>query len=218
MKHILWMDVFVYTNIGKKSSSFGQGFILARLRALSQFIACNRLGFHLLCNIGTMLPHTHTHTSQSIYLFRQCSHSITEQKTHMVMSLFLLLLFYVWSSSLPSLLDLLFQSHTLAFNYLYTLIYMLQLTHSHSPALLSFGQFTLIMFVVFYAAVSTNKINAYHKIPIRQNCVSNSTTQSKYFNNDFSHTHTHTCMYATYNTHNTVYSIRCVYMNDKDIK
>lgn len=50
----------------EKSSTFGQGSLLARLRALSQFIACNRLGFHLLCNI----THTRAHKSQSIYLFR----------------------------------------------------------------------------------------------------------------------------------------------------
>lgn len=179
----------------KKVALFGQGFILAPVcvRCLNLLRAIGLVFTY--CVILAQCCHMHTHSLTHIaeYLFiSQCPHSVAEPKTHMVMSL-CFCCHYCVRSSTQSPLDLLALQavYTLPFNYLYTLINAL--AHSHS-----LGQFTLIMFVVFYAAVSTNKINAYHRIPIRQNCVSNSTTQSKYFNNDFSHV--------------------CVYTNDKDIK
>lgn len=168
----------------KKVALFGQGFILAPVcvRCLNLLRAIGLVFTY--CVILAQCCHMHTHSLTHIaeYLFiSQCPHSVAEQKTHMVMSL-CFCCHYCVRSSTQSPLDLLALQavYTLPFNYLYTLINAL--AHSHS-----LGQFTLIMFVVFYAAVSTNKINAYHRIPIRQNCVSNSTTQSKYFNNDFSH-------------------------------
>lgn len=99
--------------------------------------------------------------------------------------------YYCARSSTRSPFDLLFKPYTLPFNYLYTLIHAL----THTPAPLAVPVWSVYFdYVCGILCGGFNKQNQRLSPNTNQTelCVRSSTTQSKYFNNDFFHTHART--------------------------